>query len=65
MNQLSEEQIMELQTKAIENYETKRKASKKIKKEEIAKENADKKIYESISKAVGPTQECAWEACFN
>tara|TARA_R110002020_G_scaffold172679_2_gene363061 strand:+ start:591 stop:1274 length:684 start_codon:yes stop_codon:yes gene_type:complete len=65
MNQLSEEQIIELQQKAIENYETKRKASKKLKKEEIAKENADKKIYESISKAVGPTQECPWESCFN
>tara|TARA_R110002110_G_scaffold292041_2_gene506161 strand:+ start:706 stop:1392 length:687 start_codon:yes stop_codon:yes gene_type:complete len=63
MNQLSEEQIMELQTKAIENYETKRKASKKLKKEEIAKENADKKIYESISKAVGPISD-PWADCF-
>tara|TARA_R110000764_G_scaffold99400_4_gene184065 strand:+ start:635 stop:1345 length:711 start_codon:yes stop_codon:yes gene_type:complete len=63
MNEFTPEQIMELQTKAIENYETKRKASKKIKKEEIAKENADKKIYESISKAVGPVSD-PWADCF-
>ena len=65
MKEFTQEQLIELQQKAIENYETKRKANKKIKKEEIAKENADKKIYESISKAVGPTQECPWESCFN
>ena len=63
MNEFTPEQIMELQTKAIENYETKRKASKKLKKEEIAKENADKKIYESISKAVGPVSD-PWADCF-
>lgn len=63
MNQLSEEQIMELQTKAIENYEVKRKKAKQVKKEEIAKENADKKIYESISKAVGPVSD-PWADCF-
>ena len=63
MNEFTPEQIMELQTKAIENYETKRKASKKLKKEEIAKENADKKIYESISKAVGPISD-PWADCF-
>ena len=64
MNEFSQEQIMELQQQAIENYEVKRKKAKQVKKEAQQKENADKKIYESISKAVGPTQECAWEACF-
>ena len=64
MNQLTQEQLIELQQKAIENYEIKRKSAKKIKKEQIAKDTADKKIYESISKAIGPTED-AWDSCFN
>tara|TARA_R110000803_G_scaffold176558_1_gene238985 strand:+ start:676 stop:1392 length:717 start_codon:yes stop_codon:yes gene_type:complete len=63
MNEFSQEQIMELQQQAIENYEVKRKKAKQVKKETQQKENADKKIYESISKAVGPVSD-PWADCF-
>ena len=63
MNEFSQEQIMELQQQAIENYEVKRKKAKQVKKEAQQKENADKKIYESISKAVGPVSD-PWADCF-
>ena len=63
MNEFTHEQLIDLQQKAIENYETKRKAAKKIKKETQAKEQADKKVYESITKAVGPVDD-VWADCF-
>ena len=63
MNEFTPEQLVELQQKAIENYEVKRKARKKVKKETQAKEQADKKVYESITKAVGPVDD-VWADCF-
>jgi vacuolar-type H+-ATPase subunit I/STV1 len=65
MKEFTQEQLIELQQKAIENYEVKRKATKKIKKEQIAKDTADKKVYESITKAIGPVQaQDPWADCF-
>ena len=63
MNEFTPEQLVELQQKAIENYEVKRKARKKVKKETQAQEQADKKVYESITKAVGPVDD-VWADCF-
>lgn len=63
--QLTEEQIVNLQQKAIENYEVKRKAAKVIKKQEQMKVQHDKKIYETINKAVNPDPDDVWGICFN
>ena len=63
MSEFTQEQLVELQQKAIENYEIKRKSAKKLKKEQQVKDTADKKIYETIQKAVGPTTD-AWDDCF-
>jgi len=62
LRQLSEEDIMKLQQAAIENYEVSRKARKQKKKEAEAKANHDKKVYQSISKAVNP--DSVWDVCF-
>ena len=64
MRHLSEEDIIKLQQAAIENYEVKRKARKQQKKEAEAKANHDKKVYQSIAKAVGQSQEDIWGSCF-
>lgn len=63
MKQLSEQDIMKLQQMAIEDYEIKRKARKQKKKEAEAKANHDKKVYQSISKAV-KSQDEIWASCF-
>jgi len=63
MKQLSEEDIIKLQQMAIEDYEVKRKARKQKKKEAEAKANHDKKVYQSISKAVN-SQDEIWASCF-
>ena len=52
LNNLSEEQIIKLQEQAIGNYEKRRKAEKKIKREEQAKEAQEKKAFNVISRAV-------------
>ena len=57
---LTDQQIIQLQQSAIENYEVKRKAAKVIKKQE-----QDKKIYETINKAVNPDPDDVWGICFN
>jgi len=62
MRHLSEEDIIKLQQAAIENYEVSRKARKQKKKEAEAKANHDKKVYQSISKAVNP--DSVWDVCF-
>ena len=64
MRHLSEEDIIKLQQSAIEKYEVTRKARKQKKKEAEAKANHDKKVYQSISKAVGQTQDDIWGSCF-
>tara|TARA_R100000808_G_C2151483_1_gene160537 strand:- start:2584 stop:3252 length:669 start_codon:yes stop_codon:yes gene_type:complete len=64
MRQLSEQDIIKLQQAAIEKYEVTRKARKQKKKEAEAKANHDKKVYQSISKAVGQTQDEIWASCF-
>ena len=63
MRNLTDEDIIKLQQRAIEDYEVKRKARKQKKKEEEAKANHDKKVYESISKAVGAPAD-PWAVCF-
>jgi hypothetical protein len=64
MRHLSEEDIIKLQQSAIENYEVKRKARKQKKKEAEAKANHDKKVFQSISKAVNPNPDSVWDVCF-
>ena len=64
MKQLSEQDIMKLQQMAIEDYEIKRKARKQKKKEAEAKANHDKKVYQSISKAVNSNPDDVWSVCF-
>ncbi len=64
LRQLSEEDIMKLQQAAIENYEVTRKARKQKKKEAEAKANHDKKVYQSISKAVNSNPDDVWSVCF-
>jgi hypothetical protein len=64
MKQLSEQDIMKLQQMAIEDYEIKRKARKQKKKEAEAKANHDKKVYQSISKAVNSNPNDVWSVCF-
>ena len=65
MKNLSEQDIIKLQQMAIEDYEIKRKARKQKKKEAEAKATHDKKVYQSISKAVGQSQDDIWGSCFN
>jgi len=64
LRQLSEQDIMKLQQAAIENYEVTRKARKQKKKEAEAKANHDKKVYQSISKAVNSNPDDVWSVCF-
>lgn len=64
MKQLSEQDIIKLQQMAIEDYEVKRKARKQKKKEAEAKANHDKKVFQSISKAVNPNPDDVWSVCF-
>ena len=64
MRHLSEEDIIKLQQSAIETYDVTRKARKQKKKEAEVKANHDKKVYQSISKAVGQTQDDIWGSCF-
>jgi hypothetical protein len=59
----TEEQIIDLQQKAIENYEVKRKARKEVKKKEQQKVAQDKKTYDVINKAINPDPD-PWAACF-
>ena len=65
LKHLTNEQIVQLQQSAIENYEVKRKAAKVIKKQEQMKIQQDKKIYETINKAVNPDPDDVWGICFN
>ena len=65
MRHLSEEQIIDLQEKAISNYEVKRKKAKEIKKKEQAKVAQEKKVYETINKAINPDPDDVWGVCFN
>lgn len=64
LRSLTEEQILVLQENAIANYETKRKKAKEEKKKVQAKVDQDKKIYESINKAVNPDPDDVWQSCF-
>jgi hypothetical protein len=61
----TEEEIMSLQQKAIETYETKRKARKEVKKKEQHKIAQDKKTYEVINNAINPDpNDLVWGQCF-
>jgi hypothetical protein len=60
----TEEQIIDLQQKAIENYEVKRKARKEVKKKEQQKVAQDKKTYDMINNAINPDPEDVWASCF-
>jgi hypothetical protein len=64
MRSLSEAQILDLQEKAISNYEVKRKAAKEVKKKKQHEEAQQAKIYQSINKAVNPDPDDVWAQCF-
>jgi hypothetical protein len=63
-NSFTEEEIIDLQQKAIENYEVTRKARKVVKKKEQLKVAQDKKTYDMINKAVNPDPDDVWASCF-
>jgi hypothetical protein len=66
LNHLSEDQIIKLQEQAIGNYEKKRKAAKKIKREEQARDAQEKKAFNVISRAVNASDpmEDFFSKCF-
>jgi len=64
MRSLSESQILDLQEKAISNYEVKRKAAKEVKKKKQNEEAQQAKIYQSINKAINPDPDDIWGVCF-
>ena len=64
LRSLTDEQILDLQEQAISNYEVKRKAAKVVKKKEQGKVAQEKKVYESITKAVGADPDDVWNVCF-
>tara|TARA_R110000823_G_scaffold309460_1_gene433674 strand:- start:8249 stop:8992 length:744 start_codon:yes stop_codon:yes gene_type:complete len=57
-----EDTIQQAVAKGIEAFEVKRKAAKKEKKERIEKEERDKQVFRTVSKAVDPDK--FWENCF-
>lgn len=62
----TEEDIMLIQQKAIDTYEKKRKAEKKIRKEEESKVNQEKMIHQKISRAIQQDpNDLIWGSCFN
>ena len=62
----SKDDILQIQEEAINNYETKRKAKKDAKKKALDKETHDKKVYDSVAKAIGGTNDpdSVWNVCF-
>ena len=62
----TEEDIIAIQQKAIDSYETKRKAEKKIRKEEESKIKQEAMIHQKIARAVhrDPNDD-VWGSCFN
>jgi len=62
----TEEDIMLIQQKAIHSYETKRKAEKKIRKEEESKVKQEALIHQKVSRAVQQDpNDMIWGSCFN
>ena len=62
----TEEDIISIQQKAIYSYETKRKAEKKIRKEEEAKVKQEALIHQKIARAVQQDpNDLIWGQCFN
>jgi len=63
--QFTADDIKKFQQDAIEEYETLRKARKLKKKQALEQDTRDKKTYEAVAKAVGPTrQHTIWDTCF-
>ena len=62
----TEEDIMLIQQKAIDTYEKKRKAEKKIRKEEESKVKQEALIHQKVARAVqrDPNDDI-WGSCFN
>tara|TARA_R110000803_G_scaffold88854_3_gene155877 strand:- start:1713 stop:2351 length:639 start_codon:yes stop_codon:yes gene_type:complete len=61
---LSQDDLRQLQYEAIHGYDTMRKKRKEEKKVRVAKEQHDKKVYSTISKAINPSADDAWGVCF-
>jgi len=59
----TQDDILKIQEQAISNYESKRKAKKEAKKKALDQEQHDKKVYQSISKAIKPHEDI-WASCF-
>ena len=66
---LSEEELIDLQEKAVEKYDTKRKQRKVDKKKKALEETHSAKTYESVARAIhqpnNPDPEDVWALCFN
>ena len=61
---LSQDDLRRLQYDAIHGYDTMRKQRKEEKKVRVAKEQQEKQVYATISKAVNPSADDAWGICF-
>ncbi len=61
---LTQDQLRQLQYEAIYGYDTMRKNRKQKKKADEAQEQAEKKAYASIAKAVQPHDNDGWGVCF-
>jgi hypothetical protein len=65
---LTEEQIVDLQERAVENYDTKRKARKVAKQKKAKEDTHSAKTYEAVAKAIhqptNPDPDDVWALCF-
>tara|TARA_R100000963_G_scaffold25442_1_gene17354 strand:+ start:290 stop:1009 length:720 start_codon:yes stop_codon:yes gene_type:complete len=61
---IDEDLLVQLQEKAIEKYEVKRKARKEVKKKAQAEEKKEEAVYQAVKKAVQPDPDDMWAVCF-
>ena len=61
---LTQDELRQLQYEAIYGYDTMRKARKEKKRNTQAKEQAEKKAYQAVAKAVQPHDNDGWGVCF-
>ena len=66
IDDIDEDLLVQLQEKAIEKYEVKRKARKEVKKKKQDEDDKQEQIYRTVKKAVQPTADPddMWSVCF-
>jgi|TARA_R110002020_G_scaffold113404_3_gene260847 hypothetical protein len=64
LEDIDEDLLVQLQEKAIEKYEVKRKARKEVKKKAQAEEKKEEAVYQAVKKAVQPDPDDMWAVCF-